>query len=137
MDARIIPFSAHVDDRGCLTAIEQGDHVPFAIARVFLVHDVTPGVPRGAHAHRDTDQVIVAAHGSLRVDVTDGHAEESFLLDRPTFGLYVPRMLWVDLLDFDADTSCLVLASTRYDASRSLRTWADYVAAVGGVTVRR
>ena len=131
MDVRIIPFAANVDPRGTLTAIEEPTHVPFPIRRVFLVHDVDPATPRGGHAHRDTDQVILAAHGSLRVRVTDGRSEQTFTLDSPTFGLYVGRMVWVDLLDFTAETSCVVLASSLYDQSRSIRTWAEYTAEVG------
>lgn len=131
MDARIIQFAANRDPRGMLTAIEEPTHVPFPIRRVFLVHDVEPGTPRGGHAHRDTDQVILAAHGSLTVRVTDGHEEATFDLTDPTYGLYVRRMLWVDLLEFTADTSCLVLASTLYDQSRSIRTWAEYATELG------
>lgn len=131
MDVRIIPFAANVDPRGTLTAIEEPTHVPFPIRRVFLVHDVDPATPRGGHAHRDTDQVILAAHGSLNVRVTDGHTEQTFTLDSPTFGLYVARMLWVDLLDFTPETSCVVLASTLYDQSRSIRTWDEYATEIG------
>lgn len=133
MDVRLIPFAANVDPRGTLTAIEDPTHVPFPIRRVFLVHDVDPATPRGGHAHRDTDQVILAAHGALNVRVTDGFEAESFRLDSPTFGLFVPRMLWVDLLDFSSDTVCLVLANTLYDQSRSIRSWDEYADVVGAV----
>lgn len=105
--------------------------MPFAIERVFLVHDVERGTSRGGHAHRDTEQVIVAAHGALTVRVTDGLDEHEFRLDDPTTGLFVPRMFWVDLLDFSAETVCLVLASTLYDQRRSIRTWDEYVETVG------
>ena len=131
MEVRLIPFAANLDPRGTLTAIEEGAHVPFPIKRVFLVHDVQPGTPRGGHAHRDTDQVILAAHGRLTVRVTDGYDEQVFRLDDPTTGLFVARMLWVDLLDFSAETVCLVLASTVYDQRRSIRTWEEYAETVG------
>lgn len=131
MDARLIPFTHNPDDRGSLTAIEEGRHVPFVTRRVFLVHGVESGTPRGGHAHRDTDQVIVAAHGELNVHVSDGTHHETFHLSDPTVGLYVGRMLWVDLLDFTEETSCVVLASTIYDPSQSIRTWPDYLDVVG------
>jgi len=131
VDVREVDFAHNLDDRGCLTAIEEGRHIPFPIRRVFIVHDVVDGVPRGGHAHRDTDQVIVAAHGSLTVRVSDGTNEETFALTDPTTGLYVGRMTWVDLLDFTPQTSCVVIASTIYDPQRSIRTWAEYLDAVG------
>lgn len=54
-DVREVVFADIGDDRGRLTAVESYAHVPFAIARVFYVHNVASGVPRGGHAHRDTD----------------------------------------------------------------------------------
>ncbi len=131
VDARLIDFAHNVDDRGSLTAIEEDRHVPFPIRRVFIVHDVVSGVPRGGHAHRDTDQVILAAHGSLTVRVSDGTNDETFHLTDPTRGLFVPHMLWVDLLDFTPETSCVVIASTIYDQRRSIRTWEEYLDVVG------
>lgn len=115
------------DDRGRLTVIEGERHVPFPIARVFYVHDVVGGVDRGAHAHRDTDQLAVAVSGSLKIEASDGIETRPFELVRPDRGLYLPRMIWVRLYDFSPGAVCLVLASTPYDGARSIRTWAEYL----------
>jgi len=85
---------------------------------------------RGGHAHTETDQVIVAVSGCFKVDVSDGAMSVSFLLDDPTVGLYVPRMLFQSLYQFSADAVCLVLASTHYDMSKSIRSWDAYRAAI-------
>ena len=71
-DVHELTFTDVGDDRGRLTAVESGVDVPFAIVRVFYVHDVATGAPRGGHAHRDTDQVITAVSGSLTLAVSDG-----------------------------------------------------------------
>ncbi len=117
------------DDRGRLTAVEASHHIPFAIERIFYVHQVTPGIDRGGHAHRDTDQVAVAVHGSLRMDLSDGIDVLPVELNDPARGLYIPRMTWTRLYDFSPGAVCLVLASTHYDRAKSLRTWKDYLAA--------
>lgn len=129
-DVHELTFADVGDERGRLTAVESGIHVPFAIARVFYVHDVAPGVPRGGHAHRDTDQVITAVTGNLALAVSDGRGWRRFDLGDAARGVYVPRMLWVDLLDFSEGAVCLVFASTIYDQSKSLRAWEDYLAAM-------
>jgi len=126
---REIVFADVGDDRGRLTAVEGNVHLPFQVARVFYVHQVKEGVPRGGHAHRDTDQVIAAATGELMLAVSDGLDWRRFDLNDPARGIYVPRMLWIDLLDFSQGAVCLVFASTVYDRSKSLRTWGDYLAA--------
>ncbi len=122
-----IDFQDVIDNRGRLTAIEENVHIPFSIARVFCVHQVVPGVDRGGHAHRDTDQVVVGIHGSLKIDVSDGTTVKTYTLDNPGKGLFVPKLIWIRLYEFSADGVCLVLADTIYDRSKSIRTWKEYL----------
>ncbi len=126
-----VSFQDVPDDRGRLTAIEGNRHVPFSIERIFYVHQVVPGIDRGGHAHRDTDQVVSGIHGSLKVDVSDGESVKTYTLEDPGKGLYIPRMLWIRLYDFSDDAVCLVFANTIYEKSRSLRTWKDYMDVLG------
>lgn len=126
-----IKFQDVIDERGRLTAIEGEEHTPFKIARVFYVHQVVPGISRGGHAHLDTDQVLVGLHGWLKVDVSDGERVKTFLLDNPGRGLYVPRMLWIHLYAFSRDGICFILANTKYDMSKSIRTWEEYLKVKG------
>jgi dTDP-4-dehydrorhamnose 3,5-epimerase-like enzyme len=129
-EVRWIGLQSNKDERGVLTAIEGGQHTPFDIQRVFLVHHAV--TDRGGHAHRDTDQLIVAAAGSLLVEVSDGKEWRSFELTDADRGLYVPRMVFIQLRRFSAETVCMVLASTHYDIKRSIRTWDDYLTQLEG-----
>ena len=129
MNVRWLEFTANRDERGCLTALEAGRDLPFKVERIFFVHDTIPGVPRGGHAHRRTDQVLVGLGGTITVTVTDGIEEQSFDLCSPDRGLFVGRMLWTDLQSFTDGAILLVLASDIYDRSQSLRTWDEFLAA--------
>ena len=122
-----VNFQDVIDDRGRLTAIEGNVHIPFSIERVFYVHQVVPGVDRAGHAHRDTDQVVAGIHGSLKMDVSDGTIMKTYTLDNPGKGLFVPRMVWIRLYKFSTDAICFVLANTKYDRSKSIRTWKEYL----------
>ncbi|MDH7570452.1 MAG: FdtA/QdtA family cupin domain-containing protein, partial [Armatimonadota bacterium] len=113
-EVRWLSLTDVADERGRLTAVEGERDVPFPIARVFYVHHVTPGIDRGGHAHCDTDQVAVAAYGSLKVDVSDGVDTVSYTLTDPGRGLFLPRMLWVRLYGFTPGAVLLVFASTHY-----------------------
>ena len=124
-----IYFQDNIDERGRLTAIEVSNHIPFTIQRIFYVHQVKPETDRGGHAHYDTDQVITVVHGSLKIDVTDGRKSKTYVLDAPNKGVYVPRMLWVRLYDFEDNGVCLVIANTLYDMKKSFRTWNEYLKA--------
>jgi hypothetical protein len=128
---RWLDFQDAIDNRGRLTTIEGDTHVPFQIARVFYVHQVSDKTDRGGHAHRDTDQVLTCVYGSMTVDASDGSGVSKFVLDNPAKGIYVPRMIYVRLYDFSLGAVLLVLANTIYDRTRSLRSWTEYLAAKG------
>lgn len=124
-----IQVSTHDDERGSLSAIESNAAIPFDIKRIFYMHHIAVGADRGGHAHLETAQFAIALHGSLKVRVSDGISSKVFLLNSPSWGIYLPRLTWTDLYDFSGDAVCLVLASTHYDRSKSLRTWEEYLKA--------
>lgn len=117
------------DPRGNLTAIESQTHIPFLIARVYYLYDVPAGASRGGHAHRELEQVIVAAAGSFDVTLKDGKDAERVTLNRPYQGLYLPKMVWRDIDSFSSGAVCLVLASDHYLESDYFRDFAEFQAA--------
>jgi dTDP-4-dehydrorhamnose 3,5-epimerase-like enzyme len=130
-DCRIVELPRIPSPRGNLTFMEGGVHLPFPIERVYYLYDVPGGETRGGHAHKSIEQFIVAASGSFEVVVKDGRRTRSFGLRRSYYGLYVPTMLWRELVDFSSGSVCLVMASARYDEGDYIRDWDDYLAAVG------
>ena len=113
---RVVELPRVTDPRGNLTFIEGSDTVPFAIERVYYLYDVPGGESRGGHAHKQLQQLLIAASGSLDVLVDDGTHRERFFLNRSYYGLYIPPMVWRELDDFSSGSVCLVLASRHYDA---------------------
>ena len=122
---RLITLDTHCDSRGCLTAIEGCQNIPFDIQRIFYMHHIEQ--PRGGHAHIDTDQVLIAVSGAFKVDLFDGKTTTHFVLDDCTRGLYIPRLHFTDMYDFTPDAVGLVLCSTHYDIARSLRSREEFV----------
>lgn len=122
-----LDFIDIIDNRGRLTAVESEITLPFAIKRVFYVHQVLPGEDRGGHAHRDTDQTLTSLGGSLELLVSDGLRHRRIHLNQTGKGIYLPRMIWVRMYNFTPGAACLVFASTHYDRSRSIRTWGEYL----------
>ena len=120
-----IHFPSIADQRGVLTSIESGQDIPFDIQRVFMMHHVT--ADRGGHAHRDTDQVLIALAGRFTMYLSDGTRDRTVTMNDPTWGVYTPRLVFIRLCNFSLDAVCLVLANTHYDISRSIRTWEEYL----------
>lgn len=129
---KLIDLPVIKDERGCLSYIEQLQHIPFNIKRVYYLYDITPGVERGGHAHRDLQQLIVALSGSFDIYLDDGFQKRNFHLSEPNIGLYVSPMNWRELNNFSPGSVCLVLASQHYDESDYYRSYEDFIQNVKG-----
>ncbi len=127
---RIIDLPKIVDQRGNLTFIEGDRHIPFTIERVYYLYDVPAGAARGGHAHKKLQEFVIAASGSFTVIVDDGRKRKRFFLNRPHYGLYIPRMIWRELDNFSSGSICVVLASEEYDESDYYREYKDFKAAL-------
>ena len=124
---KIVELPKISDPRGNLTFIEGGRHVPFDIQRVYYLYDVPGGADRGAHAHKNLHQLIVAMSGSFDVVLDDGTHKHRFHLNRSYFGLYICPMMWRELDNFSSGSVCMVLASERYDESDYHRDYATFL----------
>lgn len=118
---RLLELPRIESEAGAITAVNGGTEVPFEIERVFFLYDVVAGAERGGHAHRRLEQVIVAAMGSFSVVLDDGHERRDVDLRQPHVGLYVPTMVWAQLVDFASGSICVVLASSHFDESEYIR----------------
>lgn len=123
-DCTIVELDKHHSDRkGNLTVVENGVTLPFDVKRVYYLYDIPGGESRGSHAHKELEQLIVAASGSFKVTLDDGLVKRSYFLNRPYQGLYVKPGLWRDLEDFSSGAVCMVLASDVYRAEDYVRDY--------------
>lgn len=127
-DCSMVELDRHHSDRkGNLTVVENGQTLPFDVKRVYYLYDVPGGENRGAHAHKELSQLIIAASGSFTVTLDDGKCKRSFFLNRPYQGLYVKPGMWRDLEDFSSGAVCMVLASDVYLKEDYIRDYQEFL----------
>ena len=125
-DAKILDLARIDLDSGALTAINSNYEVPFNIKRVYYLYDVPNKSVRGAHAHKELMQLVVAASGSFEIELNDGVNSKTFMLRQPDEGLFIPPGLWRDLRNFSGGGICMVLASEIYDESDYIRDFVEF-----------
>jgi hypothetical protein len=112
---------------GNITTLENNIHLPFDVKRVYYLYDVPAGEERGGHAHRELQQIIVAASGAFDVLLNDGTNKKIVHLDRPFIGLHIVPGIWRELLNFSSGAICLVLASHKYDEKDYIRDYSNFL----------
>lgn len=115
------------DKRGNLTFIEENEHIPFNLKRVYYLYDVPKDQMRGAHAHKELKQFFIAVCGNFDLILDDSNQTERIQLSSPDCGIYVPPGIWRDLENFSSDSVCLVLASEFYDEEDYIREYEVFV----------
>ena len=124
---RLMNFPRIENRAGTITPLEALATVPFPIARLFYIYDVPGGASRGGHAHRDTEQLIVSVMSSFDLVLDYGTERKTITLNRAYYGLYVPKMIWAELVNFSSGAVCLVLASDLYSEADYFRTYDDFL----------
>lgn len=127
-DCGIITLDRHHSQRkGDISVIENGETIPFDVKRIYYLYDVPGGESRGGHAHKELQQLILAASGSFTVTLDDGRVKRTYMLNRPYQGLLVKPGIWRTLDDFSSGSVCLVLASEKYDAEDYIRDYNEFI----------
>lgn len=128
--AQIWPLHNARDMRGSLAVADFSDNLPFTPKRAFMIFDVPGERVRGEHAHRECEQFLIAAAGSVHVLIDDGHSRKTIVLNRPDTGLYMPPMIWGSQFKFSSDAVILVFASHGYDPDDYVRHYDEFASEV-------
>jgi len=126
-DCSLIEMPRHANRAGNISVVENNINVPFPVKRVFYIYDIPGGEDRGAHAHKECHQFLIAVSGSFQVETDDGVNKRTISLSRPYYGLHVPPGIWAAEKSFSSGAVCLVLASHEYNESDYIRDYNKYL----------
>ena len=127
MDYKILNFDVKNDNRGSLIALENLKEIPFEIQRIYYIYDTNPDFPRGAHAHKELEQVLIMMDGSCEIVLNDGKNNKSIILNRPDIGLFIGKNMWREMRNFSYGAKLLVLASDFYNENEYIRDYDEFL----------
>jgi hypothetical protein len=135
-DCTVIELGKIQSEKGNITIYQNNKNIPFNINRVFYLYDIPGGADRGAHAHKECHQFLIAASGSFDVLLDDGQVKRTITLSQPYKGLHIPPGIWASEINFSSGAICLVLASHKYDETDYIRDYDEYLSYINDTQTR-
>ena len=126
-EVRLIQLPKILDERGNLSFLEGGNHIPFIIKRSYWIYDVPGGESRGGHSYKTNEEFIIALSGGFDIVVSDGFYSKTFYLNRSYYGLYIPSGIWRHMENFSTNSLAFITASTDYDENDYERNFDQYL----------
>ncbi|EAH8156400.1 TPA: WxcM-like domain-containing protein [Campylobacter coli] len=127
MNYKILNFNVKSDSRGSLIALENLKEIPFEVKRIYYIYDTKPDFPRGAHAHKELEQVLIMMDGSCELVLNDGKDIKNIILNRPDVGLFIGKNIWREMKNFSYGAKLLVLASDFYNEKEYIRDYNEFL----------
>lgn len=116
-----------IRDEGYLCFVEENNHLPFSIKRIYYIFDVIKNAVRGKHAHKKTKQVIFCINGSITIILDNGKDKEAITLNKPNQGVFLDTMMWHEMVGFKEGTVLLVVASDLYKEEDYIRDYRAFL----------
>lgn len=117
---KFAPLSIHDDRRGKLSVLELNCIAGFVAQRIFIISvdaDQTNAV-RAEHSTSSAEALLVLA-GSVHIDLDNGSAQQSVILDSTSNALIIGAGVWRRLHTFAANTLIVALSPESYELTKT------------------
>jgi hypothetical protein len=109
------------------TRLDDRSLLPFEVKRIYYLYGIPENQERGAHAHKELFQLLLAASGSFIVELDDGKNTKKIFLNQPSQGVLIKPGIWRNLTDFSFGSVALVLASEYYTEDDYIRSYDEFL----------
>lgn len=123
-DCILVDVPTFTDERGAISVMDK--ELPFEVKRVFWLHHIQEGKDRGAHALLESEEIMIAIHGSFVVDLDDSETKTSIVMDDPSKGLIIRPGVWFRTHSYKDDGVSLILASEEYARDKYTYDYEEY-----------
>ena len=124
-DCKLLKLPKGLDSN--FTRLDNRTSLPFEVKRIYYLYAIPENQERGAHAHKELFQLLLAASGSFTVELDDGKSTKKLFLNQPSQGLLIKPGIWRNLTDFSFGSVALVLASEYYTEDDYIRSYDEFL----------
>jgi hypothetical protein len=108
-------------------SIAEKENLPFVPKRIYWTYYTPEEVERGAHSHYELQQILVAVAGKVTVSTELSNGEkETFVLDSPNVGLYIPKMCW-RTMKYTHSAVQMCIASMEFSEDDYIRDYEEFL----------
>ena len=125
--SELCDFKRIGDKLGILVSLESLINIPFEMKRVYYIYNLKHDLPRGFHAHKNLQQLLVCVSGSCEVMLDSGNEKLTYHLNKPHQGLFIDKMIWHEMHSFSEDCVLMVLASDYYNEEDYIRNYENFI----------
>jgi hypothetical protein len=117
----------HIDngEKGVFS-IANTSKIPFEIKRIFWIFEGQDNRIAGEHAHRNSEQVLLALQGVIKISTENEKGEKgNFILDGKNKGLFIPALCW-NKIEFTNNAALLSFSSMEYNPDDYIRDYNEF-----------
>lgn len=108
-------------------SVAENENLPFVPKRLYWTYFTPEEVERGGHSHYELQQILIAVAGRIQVTTElIGGKKETFLLEQPNIGLFIPKMCWRDM-KYSHNAVQICVASIEYDEKDYIRDYSEFL----------
>lgn len=108
-------------------SLAEKENLPFVPKRIYWTYYTPEDVERGGHSHYDLHQILVALAGKIEITTELlGGEKETFILEKPNVGLFIPKMCW-RTMKYTHNAVQMCIASSEYDEADYIRDYSVFL----------
>jgi hypothetical protein len=109
-------------------SLAEKENLPFSVKRVYWTYFTPEEVERGAHAHYELEQILVAVAGKITVitEMPNGF-KKTFILESPNKGVFLPKLSW-HVMQYSHNAVQMCIASMVYEEKDYIRKYEAFKA---------
>ncbi len=123
---RLILFDNIDNNEKGIFSVANTSKIPFEIKRIFWIFEGQDNRIAGEHAHRNSEQVLVALQGVIKISTENSEGDKvDFILDKKHKGLYIPSLCW-NKIEFTNNAALLSFSSKEYEPTDYIRDYNEF-----------